>query len=157
MADEKCNAAKEYLLQVKLLDALITGKQEDVVYLNAQITKITSSMKPDVVSGGGGQDKQELYAKLIDLRDEINRDIDNLIDKRIEVNKVIEQVKSPKQMRVLKLLYIGVWSEEDDATHYFKWREVAEKMHRDERTVKRIHGSALQAVEKILKDVPKCP
>lgn len=157
MNEDKRNEAKEYLSKVRRLDALIDSKQEDITYLTAQITKTTSSLKGDVVSNGGGRDRQELLAKLIDLRDATNQEIDRLIGKRAEVSRIIEQVKNPNQMRVLKLVYIGVWDENENANRYLKWREVAERLHKDEKTVQRIHGRALQSIEKILKGVPKCP
>ena len=54
MEAEKDNSAKRYLQQIRRLDTKINRDIEELHRLKAMVTKITPTLKPDVVSGGGG-------------------------------------------------------------------------------------------------------
>lgn len=139
----KQNEAQEYLLQVKRLDANIDSKLEQVAHLKAMSLKITTTLKQDVVSGGGNQDKiGDAIAKIIDLEEEINRDIDAYVDKKREICRVIEAVEAADQMEVLQKRYLL----------YEPLEQIALEMHCTYRNVCYIHGRALQAVMEIMKE-----
>lgn len=139
----KQNEAQEYLLQVKRLDANIDSKLEQAAHLKAMTLKITTTLKQDVVSGSGNQDKiGDAIAKIIDLEEEVNRDIDAYVDKKREICKVIEAVKDPDQMAVLQKRYLL----------YESWEQIALEMYCTYRNVCYIHGRALQAVTEIMKE-----
>lgn len=152
MADEKCKVAKEYLLQVKRCDAQINNKLDDLACLEGMVMKITSTWKQDVTFGSGSQDKLgDTMARIMDLRNEIDADVDTLIDKKREISATIEQVQNADQLRVLHLLYFGVFDPESDkGIKYLSWEEIGEEMHMTARNVQLIHGRALQAVSSIL-------
>lgn len=139
----KQNEAQEYLRQVQKLDANIDSKLEQVAHLKAMSLKITTTLKQDVVSGGGNQDKiGDAVAKIIDLEEEINRDIDAYVDKKREICRVIEAVEAADQMEVLQKRYLL----------YESWEQIALEMHCTYRNVCYIHGRALQAVTEIMKE-----
>ena len=139
----KQNEAQEYLRQVQKLDANIDSKLEQVAHLKAMSLKITTTLKQDVVSGGGNQDKiGDAIAKIIDLEEEVNRDIDAYVDKKREICRVIEAVKDPDQMAVLQKRYLL----------YESWEQIALEMYCTYRNVCYIHGRALQAVTEIMKE-----
>lgn len=134
---------KEFLQQVKLCDAHINNKLEELAHLKDLTVRITATLKQDVVSGGGNHDKiGDAVAKIIDLENEINQAVDEFVDKKREVSKVIEQVT---EAEYLTILY----------RHYFFPYESFEKIACDMgyayRHVTRLHGYALQMVEKIMK------
>lgn len=138
----KQNEAQEYLLQVQKLDSSIDSRLEQVAHLKAMTTKITTTLKQDVVSGSGNQDKiGDAIAKIIDLENEINRDIDTYVDKKREICRVIESVKDPDQMVVLQKRYLL----------YEPWEQIALEMHCTYRNVCYIHGRALQTVAELMK------
>lgn len=138
----KQNEAQEYLLQVQKLDSSIDSRLEQVAHLKAMTTKITTTLKQDVVSGSGNQDKiGDAIAKIIDLENEINRDIDAYVDKKREICRVIESVKDPDQMVVLQKRYLL----------YEPWEQIALEMHCTYRNVCYIHGRALQTVAELMK------
>lgn len=143
MMSRKRNETQEYLRQVKKLDANINSKLEQVAHLKAMTLKITTTMKENVVSGSGNQDKiGDAIAKIIDLENEINSDIDSYVDKKREVCSIIETVSNPDQMAVLQKRYLL----------YEPWEQIALEMHCTYRNVCYIHGRALQAVEKLRKE-----
>lgn len=143
MMSKKRNETQEYLRQVKKLDANINSKLEQVAHLKAMTLKITTTMKENAVSGSGNQDKiGDAIAKIVDLENEINSDIDSYVDKKREICSIIEAVSNPDQMAVLQKRYL----------HYEPWEQIALEMHCTYRNVCYIHGRALQAVEKLRKE-----
>lgn len=143
MMSRKRNETQEYLRQVKKLDANINSKLEQVAHLKAMTLKITTTMKENAISGSGNQDKiGDAIAKIVDLENEINSDIDSYVDKKREVCSIIEAVSNPDQMAVLQKRYLL----------YEPWEQIALEMHCTYRNVCYIHGRALQAVEKLRKE-----
>ena len=139
---KKENPTQEYLNQIKLYDTHINTKLEELAHLKALATKVTTSLKPDVVSGGGFGDKiGDVVAKIITMEEEINQTIDDYVDKKKEVKSVIEQVKNPDQLNVLLKCYILHESLE----------QIACEMGFSYRNICYIHGRALQAVAEVLK------
>ena len=105
-------------------------------------TKITTTLKQDVISGGGNQDKVgDAIAKIVDLDAEINRDIDVYVEKKREISGVIESVEAADQMEVLQKRYLL----------YEPLEQIAVEMHCTYRNVCYIHGRALQAVTELMK------
>ena len=141
MADEKSNAAKAYLQQVRLYDAHINNKLDELSQLKDMVYHITPILREDRVSGGGGQDRLgNTVAKIVDLEAEINRAVDAFIDKKREVSKTIEQIQNPDQVQVLHKRYF----------EYMTWEQIACDMHMTYRNVCYIHGRALQAVAEVI-------
>lgn len=140
---EKMNDAKAYLQQLKSLNRLIDDKQEECDMLYARITKITSTLQFAPGSGIGNKDSLgNGIAKLQDLRDEINAEIDKCVDLEKEINSVIVSVENDKYRQVLRKRYV-----------LFKtWEQIACDMNMSYRNVCYIHGEALQAVNEIRKE-----
>jgi cell fate (sporulation/competence/biofilm development) regulator YmcA (YheA/YmcA/DUF963 family) len=136
-------SAKEFLMQVELCDIHISNKLDERQRLKDMVLKITSTWKDDVTSGGSGnQDKMgDAVSKIVDLEMEINRAVDAYVDKKKEVNAVLERIKDPDQVSVLYKKYF----------QYMTWEQIACDMHMTYRNVCYIHGKALQVVEGLLK------
>ena len=133
--------AKAYLKQIELCDIHISSKIEEVDKLRALATKVTSTLKADVVSGSMNQDKLgDAVAKIIDLQDDINKSIDRYIDLKNEISKIIEKVTDADQAAVLYKRYFL----------YERWEQIACEMNMTYRNVCYIHGRALQTVESLL-------
>lgn len=141
---------KDFLQQIELYDNHINNKLEELERLRSLTLKITSSLKQDVVSASGSQDKLgDAVAKIVDLQNEINQSIDLYVDRKREVNRVLEQITDVDYLQVLSKRYLL----------YEPWEQIAMEMGYTYRHITRLHGEALQAVRKILneKDVLKCP
>lgn len=141
MADDKCRKAKEYLQQVKLCDVHVNNNLEELSKLKDMVYHITSTLRGDVVSGSGSQDKLgDAVAKIVDLEAEINEAVDAYVDKKREVSKTIERIKDPDQVQVLHKRYF----------EYLTWEQIACEMHMTYRNVCYIHGRALQAMAELI-------
>ena len=135
--------AKAYLRKIELLDAHINNKLNDLSALRTMVTKITATISPVVVSSSGSQDKLgDAIAKIVDLQDEINRDVDKFVDAKREVAAVLEKLQDPDHVKVLNKRYI----------EYKPWEQIACEMCCTYRNICYIHGKALQEVGALLKE-----
>ncbi len=137
MNNEKMMSAKEYLSQAMYIDQRINSKLEQVMTLRESATKVTQVMSDMPRSSSPNlQQMENTIVKIVDLENEINRDIDRLVDLKAEVHEVISQLDSPDQQLVLELRYLC----------FKHWSEIMEIMCCSEPTVYRIHGEALKKI-----------
>lgn len=129
--------AKTFLRQVILCDKHINSKLEQIAQLRALATKITSDWKEDVVSGCGLQDKiSSAVAKIVDLEEELNNDIDKFVGRKKVISLIIERVQDPDQVDILYRRYFKFETLEQIACelHFLKVRllnDVAEDEEED--------------------------
>ena len=146
MADEKISAVKAYLQKIRLYDTHINNEVAEMSRLKDMVTNITPTLKDDVVSGSGSKDKLgDTVAKIVDLQDEINRAIDEFVDRKNEVCAIIDSLQNPDHVALLHKRYV----------EYLTWEQIACDMHISYRHATRMHGRALQAIERVMieKDV----
>lgn len=147
MADEKISAVKAYLQKIRLYDTHINNKVAEMSRLKDMVLNITPTLKDDVVSGSGSKDKLgDTVAKIVDLQDEISRAIDEFVDRKNEVCAIIDSLQNPDHVALLHKRYV----------EYLTWEQIACDMHISYRHATRMHGRALQAIERVMieKDVP---
>ncbi len=133
--------AKEFLIRVAKLDALIQNKLIEKQQWMDMALGITAHMDGDRVQSSGAKSRMaEAVEKCVDMEGEINTLIDRLIDTRREVLAVIEQVDSPVEYDVLHRRYIQKLDLQDIADAYgmeYGWATTT-------------HGRALKSVQTIL-------
>lgn len=133
--------AKAYLKQVKICDTRINNKLDELTALKSIALKVTTSLSHAPAHGSGNQDKiGDIAAKIVDLEADINRTVDELVDKTREISAVIDQIQNTDQLSVLYKRYF----------QFETWEQIACEMHMTYRNVCYIHGRALQRVAQIL-------
>lgn len=144
--------AKEYLKQIKIMDAKIDADIEDLKNLRALATKTTSVMGDERVQTSGSQQKMEdAVVKYVDLANKINDEIDRLVDYREEARKIITSIGDADCIRLLSLFYFGVYNEKTEKTEYLEWKQVAKEMNFSYKWVSGgLHQRALSQVQKVL-------
>ena len=129
--------AKEYLSQVMYIDQRINSKLEQVMTLREAATKATATLTDMPRSDSPNlRSMEDTIVKIIDLENEINRDIDQLVDLKAEARRLINQVKEPDQQLVLELRYLC----------YKSCNEIMVELGCSEPTVYRLHGEALKKI-----------
>lgn len=132
---------KEYLQQyrdaVRRADAAIRHRDE----LRAMAERIT----PNYSGSGGGSHQTgdrlgETVAKIIDAEAEIDEKIGLMMATQREVVAVINAVPDARMREILSRRYISGQ----------KFEEIAVTMNYDYRWITRLHGRALQEVQKII-------
>lgn len=134
--------AKEYLSQVRFLDERITCKLADAARLQDMATRITPILREDGVSGGGGAPDRlaDAVARIIDLKAEINRDIDRLVDKKRDIAAKLGKLTDRRHYAVLFRRYMLFETfEKISCEMNYSWRHVCS-----------LHGQALEAFQKVL-------
>lgn len=139
----KARRAKNYLKRIEQCDARINAMQDKMDDLYDQATRITPTLKQDVVSGGGNHDKVgDAAAKIVDLQNEINRQIDYYVDLQRTANDLLNKLQDHVHYTILYRRYMLGDS----------WATIAEEIGKSERQTNNLHGEALLAFADLLPD-----
>lgn len=105
----------------------------------ALLMRITPAYKQGAQGSMDPHSKDDVYARITELTNQIDDAIDRLIDIRAEISAAIDQVPSDRQRVLLRLRYI-------EGKH---WDDIAELMHYDiaAKKVYALHGHALLALK----------
>ena len=138
--------AKEYLQQLQRLDTVINQKikELDGLRLESQSTRGIDYSKERVqTSPSGDAPFVNLTGRILGLEAEIDREIDNFVDKKHQIINQIQGLSNATYIQVLFKRYVE-----------FKRLEViAVEMNFTYGYIKHLHGYALQDFEgKVLKD-----
>ena len=129
--------AKEYLNQAYRLDQRINSKLEQVMSLRDLTTKATATMS-DMPSGGSrnAYRMQDIIGKIIDLENEINRDIDTLVNLKRELVATIKAVSDPECQTLLELRFLC----------FKTWEQIAVEMDYSIQHIYRLRNRALKMI-----------
>ena len=133
--------AKEFLRQVEKLDIRIANKLIEQRQWRDLALGITANMEGERVQSSGSQSKMaDAIARCVDMEAEIDRLVDNLVDKKKEVIQTIERLDSPIEYDILHKRYIQLKDLQEIADHYgmeYGWATTT-------------HGRALKHLQLIL-------
>lgn len=135
-------AVKEYLNQIRELDRLIDSKQERLSELYAMISS-PKAIRYDadrVQTSLPGDQMAAVVAKIIDIQNEINTDIDRFVDLEEEIMQIVRKLKNPEEIALVKMKYF----------EYKSIRQIARETYRSKRTVQRIHKRALKKLSPLI-------
>ena len=126
---------KEYLNQAYWLDRRIDSKLEQLSALRDMATKTTAVMDGEVVSHTRNvHSLQDVIAKIIDMQEEINDDIDALVDLKRDIMQTIREIEDPEAQTVLELRYLC----------FKRWEEISVIMNYSVRRIYQIHDAAME-------------
>lgn len=129
---------KEYLWQAYRLDQKISSDLEEVALLREMVSSVSSPQMTERVQTSRNTDAPFVRAleKIMDLEEQINKEINLLMELKKEIREVITTVDDTDERMVLKYRYV----------HNYTWEQIGNELHADARTVRRWHGKALQHV-----------
>lgn len=130
---------KQYLNQIDRINRMINNKLAEIYQLKTMVCSISVSADEDKVQTSSDKDKLgSAVAKIIDLENEINKEIDVYVDKKERIVSQIEAIKDIMEYQVLFSRYI----------EYKTFEQIAEDNEYSIRQILRIHGNALVEFEK---------
>ena len=133
--------AKEYLRSIRRMDVMINGMIRERDQLRGMRYKITQVLNPVKVSGGGTNEGfTGASNRLIDLEEEINREVDRFADLKQEAGEMLKRLEDTKHYEVLHRHYILFES----------FEKIAVDMGYTYRNICYMHGRALQVFQKVL-------
>lgn len=144
--------AKKYLQQIKTIDAKIDSRLDEIATLDAIAKKTTSVMGGERVQASGTQDKMaDCVLKIVELKQELNWEIDRFIDYRKEARNVIENACDADCQILLYKRYIGVYDEVKERIVFKTWEQIAVEMGLTYQWVAGgLHQRALAQVQKYI-------
>ena len=138
--------AKEYLSQAFRLDKRINSKLAVLSSLKDMAIRTTSLISDEVVSHTRNVNRlQDIIAKIVDAENEVNESIDLLVELKREITSLIGSVANPSCQILLEHRYLC----------YHSWEEIAVELNMNIRSIYRLHGEALQEVDRILQHEKK--
>ena len=100
------NKAKELLKELQDLDMDIQSRIDEINELEAGLL---SSPKWSGVKVQGGQTRKvdDVYAQLITMKDEIEKYTNVVINRKMELGRMINKLTNPKHRTILRMTYIN--------------------------------------------------
>lgn len=130
--------AKEYLSQAYRIDQRINSKLEQVMLLHELSTKATSTLSDMPRNPSGDpQSMETILCKIVDLENDINRDIDALVDLKREMVAVIKTVENIEYQTLLELRYLC----------FMTWEQIAVDMGYSIENIYKLRRKALCVVK----------
>ena len=127
---------KGYLSQARHLDTRIKSKLQQVDSLNELATNCSLILTGMPRNPSASNSRMaEAITKIVDLQNEINRDIDKLVELKREIMGVIKAVQNPDFQTILEKRYLC----------FLSWEKIAVGMDYDLRYVHKLHTQALEA------------
>ncbi len=98
--------AKELLSELQNLDMDIQSRIDEIKELEAGLL---SSPKWAEAKVKGGQTRKidDVYAQLITMKDEIEKDTNVVINRKMELGRMINKLTNPKHRTILRMTYIN--------------------------------------------------
>ena len=98
--------AKELLSELQNLDMDIQSRIDEINELEAGLL---SSPKWSEVKVKGGQTRKidDVYAQLITMKDAIKKDTNAIINRKMELGRMINKLANPKHRTILRMTYIN--------------------------------------------------
>ena len=130
-------STKDYLSQAYRIDQRINSKLAQVMSLRDLLGKATGTLSgvPKAATPNP-HSMEDTIAKMVDLENEINEDIDALVDLKAEIMRRIKRVGNTEYQTILELRYLC----------FKRWEEVSVELGYSMQHLFRLHDEALEAV-----------
>lgn len=134
-------AAKEFLSQAYRIDQRINAKLEQVAHLRSLAQRVTISFGHEPVSRTRNVSAMEdTILKIIAAEKDMDARIDLLLEKKAEIEAVIQLVADPNARLLLEMRYLS----------FKAWRDIAAEMDYCPANIYRLHNQALFMVATVL-------
>lgn len=125
------NKAKELLNELQNLDMDIQSRIDEINELEAGLLS-SPKWTADKVKGGQAKKVDDVYTQLIVMKKAIEQDTKEVIDRKLELGRLINKLKNPKSRSVLRMTYITKMYVDDvcdkmdiSRTTFYVWRNTA--------------------------------
>lgn len=133
--------AKLYLQEIRKLDRKIENKQMELEHLRALLESVTPKLKEVNVQSSLEKDRMgDNIIKIMEFQDEINKDIDRFVDRKLEAIRIINMLEDDEAISLLIRRYVA----------YEDWEDIANALHYSRQWVDKKHGLALLELQKII-------
>lgn len=134
---------KEYLGQAYRIDNRINSKLEQISSLHDLATKATSTISDMPRAATRNIHRMEdIIVKIMDLEEEVNKDIDALVDLKMDITHLIKLVDNHEYQIILEQRYLC----------FKTWEQISVDMGYSIQHTFRLHDKALKEISSIYED-----
>ena len=134
---------KDYLNQAHRLDQRINSKLEQIASLHDLATKATVTYSDMPRNPNKGKSRiEECILKIMELEEEINRDIDRLVDLKTDITHLIKKLDSHEYQILLEQRYLCFKS----------WEQISVNLGYSIQHTFRLHDEAMKELSRFYKD-----
>lgn len=134
--------AKEILYQLRIADVKINNKIKELENFKIMMDSLGGGAGERVQSSRRSHDKfADRVATVVDLEREINKDVDNYVDLKARITKMIDKVQNSEHLDVLYKRYVNNKS----------WLTISSEMKYSESYLYKLHGRALKEFKEVNK------
>ena len=134
--------ARWYLNQARIMSAKAKAKQEEIEKIESLLLQGVS-FGEKLGSGNNLNKNEHIIFRLIELKDQLNWQLEELIEKQVEIMGMIDRLSSAEEISILHKRYL----------QSKKFVVIADEMNYSERQVYRVHDQAVADIQKLLNDV----
>jgi len=128
---------KEYLSQAYRIDQRINSKLAQVMTLRDLLKKTTVILSgTPKLATRNPHTMEDTIAKVVDLENEINMEIDALVNLKADITRRIKRVENTEYQTILELRYLC----------FKRWEEIAVDMGYSLRRLYELHDCALEEI-----------
>lgn len=137
--------AKEFLSQGLVLQKKLEEKAIRLERLQSRAEKITVSFGDGTATISDGNSREKLLAEIVDLKDEIEKNVKELHAKKEEILKIVDLVSNKNWRLVLEYRYVWLMG----------FEEIATTLYYSKVNIFVLHKKAIENVNEIAKDYSK--
>lgn len=123
--------AKELLDELRNLDMDIRSRIDEINELEAGLLS-SQKFQADKVRGGQTRKVDDVYVQLVMLKEEMEQDTNKIIQRKLELGRLINKLDNPKYRSILRMSYISKMYVDDICEHlsisrttFYTWRTAA--------------------------------
>ena len=142
-------SAKQYLLQLQILDMKINQKIEESAQLRSIVQGRGMSCDSERVQTSPANIQENMIVKYLDIEREIDKMIDDYVDQK---DKIINQIHELSDVRYIRILFDRYVPDEKGHTKSFE--QISVDMNYSYTYVCDLHGQALIAFAETIRNNP---
>lgn len=142
-------SAKQYLLQLQILDTKINQKIEESAQLRSIVQGRGMSCDSERVQTSPANIQENMIVKYLDIEREIDKMIDAYVDQK---DKIINQIHELSDVRYIRILFDRYVPDERGHTKSFE--QISVDMNYNYTYVCDLHGRALIAFAEVIRNNP---
>lgn len=131
---------KSYLNQAYYIDKRIDMLNDELTMLESKLCKCTANYNSAGHSNNTRSAFEYTIDKVMQYRDRLNNEIDNLVDKKNDIKRMIDKLDNDKEKIILHKRYIN----------FQNFESIAEDLELDPRQIYRIHKKSLEKLQNVI-------
>ena len=136
--------AKEFLSRAWLIEKQVQSKQEQIEVLKSLACRVTAGAGTEpVVHTRNVTSMQDTIVRILEAEEELNRRIDELVSMKLEVMRVVDQVKDVTLRLILEKRYLS----------FLSWERISVDLGYTVRWTLIRHEEALRTVQELLDEL----